>query len=66
MSVAAGSSSQQVHVRGGATAEELAAVIALVSQADRGAVQSRYDQWRAGRLKALRSATHHAQRPAHR
>lgn len=55
-----------VHVRGGATHEELAAVLALVSQADRGEVLDHYDRWRQGRLKALRSQTHYAERPARR
>lgn len=50
------SGSGDVRVRGGATAEELAAVLALVSRGEpQPALPSRYEQWRAARLTALRS-----------
>jgi hypothetical protein len=55
-----------VRVQGNATAEELAVVLALFAQPDRPPEASRYEQWRATRLAALRSATHYAERPAHR
>ncbi len=50
-----------VRVRGGATAEELAVVLALVSRGEVTAPpRSRYETWRAARLAALRT------RPAER
>lgn len=56
----------QIEVRGGATPEELAAVLVLVAKLERGEPLTAYQRWREGRLRALRSATHPAQRPAHR
>lgn len=54
----------QLEVRGGATPEELAAVLALVAQRDRTEqTRSHYERWRAVRLAALRSTT--MERPGH-
>ena len=44
-----------VRVRGNATAEELAAVLALVSHVERGVEPDRYERWRLARLAALRA-----------
>lgn len=54
------SASGGVRVRGGATAEELAVVLALVSRGEPSAgapdaAPSGYDAWRAARLAALRA-----------
>jgi hypothetical protein len=47
-------------VRGPATAEELAAIVAALA-AFRGATPvSRYELWRRGRLAALRGSTRHS------
>jgi hypothetical protein len=43
-----------LRVRGNATAEELAAVLAVVSQREATAAVDRYERWRAVRLDALR------------
>jgi hypothetical protein len=43
-----------VQVRGNATAEELAVVVALISQLDREPAPDRYTEWRRARLAALR------------
>jgi acyl-CoA carboxylase epsilon subunit-like protein len=43
-----------VQVRGNATPEELAAVVAVLTQLERGAEPDRYTQWRRTRLAALR------------
>lgn len=48
----------ELEVRGGATPEEVAAVLAVVSQRDRSDQRhSRYELWRAGRVAALRATT---------
>jgi hypothetical protein len=44
-----------VRIRGNASAEELAVVLALISQLDRVAEPDRYTEWRDGRLAALRA-----------
>lgn len=44
----------QVRVRGGASAEELAAVLAVLSTRDE--LPAPYEQWRRARLAALRRA----------
>ena len=44
-----------VIVRGHATAEEVAAVVASLRQVDSRAARDRYEQWRATRLAALRA-----------
>jgi hypothetical protein len=43
-----------VAVRGNATAEELAAVLAVISQRRQTPQADGYERWRAGRLAALR------------
>jgi hypothetical protein len=47
--------SQGVRVHGNATAEELAAVVAVMAQVERAAVPDRYTEWRRVRLAALRT-----------
>lgn len=44
-----------LRVRGNATPEELAAVLAVLAQTDRGAEPDRYTQWRSTRLAAVRA-----------
>ncbi|MCW2646342.1 MAG: hypothetical protein QOF87_3645 [Pseudonocardiales bacterium] len=44
-----------LRVRGNATAEEVAAVVALMSHRDRAAEPDRYTEWRRTRLAALRA-----------
>jgi hypothetical protein len=44
-----------VRVRGNATAEEVAVVVALMSQFDREPEPDRYTEWRRARLAALRA-----------
>lgn len=44
----------RLRVRGNATAEELAVVVALVSHVEGGAPPDPYAQWRLSRLAALR------------
>jgi hypothetical protein len=52
-----------VRVRGGATAEELAAVLAVLTTSTAAPEPSRYEQWRATRLRALRRAGENGDRP---
>jgi hypothetical protein len=47
-----------VRVRGNATPEELAAVVAVLAQLERGTEPDRYAQWRRTRLAALRQPQH--------
>jgi hypothetical protein len=46
--------SDGLRVHGNASAEELAAVVALMSHRDRAAEPDRYSEWRRTRLAALR------------
>jgi hypothetical protein len=46
-----------VEVRGNATAEELAAVLAVLTHTDRAAVPDAYRRWRDTRLAALKRRT---------
>ena len=52
-----------VTVRGGATAEELAAVLAVLTGPPAEPEPSRYQQWRATRLQARRRAVGSDDRP---
>jgi hypothetical protein len=52
-----------VRVRGGATAEELAAVLAVLTGPSPDPAPSRYQQWRATRLQARRRAVGNDDRP---
>jgi hypothetical protein len=45
-----------VRVRGHVTPEELAAVLAVLAQTERGIELDRYRQWRRTRLAAIRAA----------
>ncbi|HEY8828443.1 MAG TPA: hypothetical protein VIM17_11875 [Jatrophihabitantaceae bacterium] len=44
-----------VRVRGNATTEELAVVVALISRLDRGAEPNLYAEWRSARVAAFRA-----------
>jgi hypothetical protein len=44
-----------VRVRGQVTPEELAAVLAVLAQTERGIEHDRYTQWRRTRLAAVRA-----------
>jgi hypothetical protein len=47
--------SAALRVRGNASAEELAVVVALISQLEHGPEPDRYAEWRHARLAALRA-----------
>lgn len=46
--------SPEVRVRGNATAEELAVLVALMSHLERAIEPDRYAEWRRGRVAVLR------------
>jgi hypothetical protein len=49
----------EIEVRGNATTDEIAAVLATLSQRLAGRRPSRYEQWRAARIASLRIAQAH-------
>jgi hypothetical protein len=51
-----------IRVRGGATAEEVAAVLAVVGRSEDEPVPDSYSRWREGRLAAVRPARSTSQR----